>query len=268
MMKIKVLEKKEDKLKFTIAGVDYTFVNTLRRSAIAEVPVMAIDEVEFNKNDSVLYDEMLAHRLGLVPLVTDLKSYNLPEECTCKGKGCQSCQLKVTLRMKGPCAVYAKDLKFKDKEVRAVYPDMLIVKLMENQQLDFAATAVLGKGKNHAKFSPCLSYFQKYPMITVDQRKFTKNMAELCVEKCPTNVYAVEGNSLKVTDETKCILCGACTDVCKTGLVDVRGADDKFLVHIESWGQLKPAEIVEHAMKLMDDKLEQFRKDVSSVKER
>ena len=55
---------------------------------IDEVPTMAIEDVEFRKNNSILYDEMLAHRLGLVVLKTDLKSYDLLEECTCKGKGC------------------------------------------------------------------------------------------------------------------------------------------------------------------------------------
>ncbi len=62
-----------------------------------EVPTMAIEDVEFRKNNSILYDEIIAHRLGLVPLKTDLKSYNLPEKCKCKGEGCARFQLTVPI---------------------------------------------------------------------------------------------------------------------------------------------------------------------------
>src|SRR3989338_6175007 len=100
-MKLKQLEKIGEGIRFSIEGVDHVFANTLRRMIAEEVPVMAIDEVEFHKNDSLLYDEVLAHRLSLVPILTDLKRYNLKEGCRCNGKGCQNCQLKISLNMKG-----------------------------------------------------------------------------------------------------------------------------------------------------------------------
>src|SRR3990167_7411824 len=99
-MEVRVLEnnKEQGKLSFILKDSDPIFANTLRRLMIDEVPTMAIEEVEFSKNNSILYDEIVAHRLGLIPLKTDMKSYNLPEKCKCKGEGCARCQLKLTLK--------------------------------------------------------------------------------------------------------------------------------------------------------------------------
>jgi len=158
-MEIKLLEKSEDSVKFYVKDIDYSFANLIRRSIMNEVPIMAIDEVTFHKNSSALYDEILAHRLGLLPLSTDLKSYNVKEECKCKGKGCARCQLKLVLQAKGPCTVYAENIKSKDPKVKPVQANMPIVKLLKGQQLQFEAVASLGYGKNHTKHTPGLVFY-------------------------------------------------------------------------------------------------------------
>src|SRR3990167_7863048 len=123
IMEVRLLsqDKENNKLSFVLINITASFANILRRTIIEETPVMAIEEVEFRKNNSILYDEIIAHRLGLLPLTTDLKSYNLPEECKCKGKGCARCQLKLTLNAKGPCIVYASDMKTRDVSIKPVY---------------------------------------------------------------------------------------------------------------------------------------------------
>ena len=102
MIEIRLLEqdKEKNKVSFVLMNSTPSFANVIRRAIIEEVPVMAIEDVEFRKNNSILYDEIIAHRLGLLPLTTDLKSYNLSSECKCKGKGCARCQLKLTLKAK------------------------------------------------------------------------------------------------------------------------------------------------------------------------
>ena len=138
-MEIRVLEnnKEQGKVSFILKDSTPAFANTLRRLMIDDVPAMAIEDVEFQKNNSILYDEMIAHRLGLVPLKTDLKSYNLPDKCKCEGKGCNRCQLKMVLRAtKGSGVVYASEIKSKDPAVKPVFPNMPIVKLLKGQTLD------------------------------------------------------------------------------------------------------------------------------------
>ncbi len=150
-MKIEEVKKNGEKLQFKITDADLSFVNAIRRICIESVPVVAIDTVDFTKNDSVLYDEILAHRLGLIPLRTNAH-LKLREECVCKGKGCNLCTIKLKLSEKGK-EVYSSQLKGKGFEIPY---DMPIVKLTAEQELEFVADARLGTGKEHAKFIPGL----------------------------------------------------------------------------------------------------------------
>src|SRR3989338_7641852 len=129
-------EPKNNKLAFMLKGANAAFANALRRAVLEEVPTMAIEDIEFRKNSSVLYDEIIAHRMGLIPLTTDLETYNLPSDCKCKGEGCASCQVKLTLDVEGPATVYASDLKSKDPKVKPVFPGMPINKLLKGQKLE------------------------------------------------------------------------------------------------------------------------------------
>lgn len=99
-MNIQILKKSAKQIKFLIEDTTPAFANALRKTMISEVPTMAIDYVDFEKNNSVLFDEVLAHRLGLIPLTYDEKIYRLKEKCRCGGKGCSHCQVKLTLEKK------------------------------------------------------------------------------------------------------------------------------------------------------------------------
>src|SRR3989338_6359599 len=82
-IEIDILKNTNEKLVFIIKDINPAVTNSLRRTMSSEVPVMAIEEVNFLKNNSALFDEIIAHRLGLIPLKTDLRGYNIPEECSC-----------------------------------------------------------------------------------------------------------------------------------------------------------------------------------------
>src|SRR5206468_12327599 len=84
-MDIKLLTKEQDTIRFVLSDVSPAFANALRRIILAEVPVMAIDDFMILENSSVMYDEILAHRLGLIP-VTTVPTYKQTEECICKSE--------------------------------------------------------------------------------------------------------------------------------------------------------------------------------------
>ena len=151
-MKVKVLEKNGKEIKFSVEGITPAFANALRRTMIGEVPVMAIEFVDFKKNDSVLPDEVLANRIGQIPLTFEKKSYDLPKGCKCDGKGCSRCQVELVLKKKGPCVVYSEDLKSKAKDVQPVFERIPIVELFEGEELQFEAIAQLGLGKENSKW--------------------------------------------------------------------------------------------------------------------
>jgi len=264
-MEVRFLEKDKEKhkLSFIIKGINYTLANLLRRSMIEEVPVIAVEDVEFRKNNSILYDEIIAHRLGLVPFTTDLKSYNLQEKCKCKGKGCAKCTLKMILKAKGSGTVYASDIKTKDPKVKPVYPKMPIVKLLKNQDLELEAVMVLGKGKEHTKWSPCLCYYKYKPVIEI-----TKNVSnpEELVKVCPVNIFELKDKKVVINKDNllKCHLCRACVET--SDAVKLTEKDDEFVFYVESWGQLGCKEIVIEALNIFKEQLQDFEKGVKEIK--
>jgi len=151
-MKVEVLSHKGAEMKFSVEGVKPSFASALRRIMISEIPTMAIETIDFKKNDSALPDEVVANRMGLIPLTFDEKAYNLPKDCKCEGKGCSRCQVTIVLKKRGPAVVYSGDMKSTDKSVRPVYDKIPITELFEGQEITLEATAQLGTGREHAKW--------------------------------------------------------------------------------------------------------------------
>lgn len=258
-MEVEIIEqnKKDGKTKFLLSKSTPSYANTIRRILISEVPTMAIEDIEFRANNSVLYDEMIALRLGLIPLTTDLKAYNLPSKCSCKGAGCARCQLKLTLKADGPKTVYSGDIKSKDPKVKPVFDKMPIVKLLEGQSLEFEATAILGQGKTHSKWAGAHVFYQNTPIIKIQKQV---DNPESIKEVCPKNVFDVKNGKLVVNDNNKmnCDICEACVDASEKN-IEVKGDETEFIFTIESWGQLSPKEMIESSVEIFDEKLEEFK---------
>ncbi len=156
-MEIKILTREPETLRFVLSDASTAFANALRRIMLSEVPIMAIDDVMVLENNSVMYDEILAHRLGLVPVTTD-QSYNLPEDCSCKSElGCEKCRASLSLEIEASEAsevVYSSQLKPENPDVRPVSDKIPIVKLTQGQRIKLEAYARLGRGRVHAKWQP------------------------------------------------------------------------------------------------------------------
>jgi DNA-directed RNA polymerase subunit D len=161
MLKVKVLEDSAENTALQLEGIDRTYANAIRRFCISEVPSMAIDDVVILENSSVLYDEILSHRLGMVPLKTDLERYVLPEKCDCGNPlGCQKCRVLLVLDATAhdkPRTVYSGDLVSEDREIAPISASIPIVKLAQGQSVKLEAYARLGRGKEHAKWQPATS---------------------------------------------------------------------------------------------------------------
>ena len=84
-MNAKILKEEDEIMQLSISKSDFETANSIRRACMNLVLTMAIEDVEILENNSALYDEVLAHRLGLIPLTTDLKTYTKSDECKCKG---------------------------------------------------------------------------------------------------------------------------------------------------------------------------------------
>jgi DNA-directed RNA polymerase subunit D len=156
MVSIDVIESDPSHLRIRLKGIDRAYANAIRRIAISQVPTMAIDDVVILENSSVMFDELLAHRLGLIPLRTDLDRFNLPEDCDCKSTlGCPKCRVLLVLDAEASDkikTVTSGDLVSEDPETNAISDAIPIVKLAPGQKVKLEAYARLGKGSEHAKW--------------------------------------------------------------------------------------------------------------------
>jgi len=252
-MGVEVIGEDSSKLRFILSDATPSVANALRRTIISEVPTLAIEEVEFLDNTSSLYDEIIAHRLGLVPIKTDLKLLNFREECSCEN-GCPSCQVELRLKKKGPCTVYSQDLKSGVKELSPL-PGIVIAKLGKGQVLELRAYARLGRGREHAKWQPAVVGYKYYPIIEVSEEC---NLCSACVEACPRRILEIRDEKVVVVDERECILCKACSEACDIDAIRVSGDGSRFIYELESMGSLEPREIVEKACSIIISKAEEL----------
>ena len=259
---LEVLKNENLKLSLIMKGVGNSYANALRKSA-NEVPILAVDTVEISKNDSALFDELIGHRIGLIPLKAEKKTFTEPEKCTCKGKGCAKCTVALTMQVSGG-NILASELK--SKTVSAIYPEMPITLLQKGQEVELVAEARLGKGVDHAKYSPGLVWIRAMPHVELPK---DRSKIRPCAEKCPKNVFQLDPK-VEVKNLMNCDLCMACVDECKNqgqeGKIKIYGDENDFILEIESWGQLKPKEILTESCTALKKNIDEFLKEASKIK--
>ena len=246
-------DKKHNRVSFLLKGATPGYANCLRKTIMESVPTLAMESIEFRKNSSALYDEVIGLRLGLIPLKTDLKSYTPREKCKCKGEGCARCTVMLSLSAKGPGTVYASEIRTKDSAIKPVFPQTPIVKLLKNQELEFEAAAIMSSGNVHAKWSPGLVWYTYNPTITVNNS--SKKMEEFR-DKYPPQIFDKEGriDKAKILDLN---LVRAVDSVCED-IVRVDFNDSEFIFYVEYWGQLTPKEMLATAVEVMDQQVDEL----------
>jgi len=254
-MDIDIIELSERKARFVLSGVSTAFANGLRRSILAEVPVLAIDDVNVYDNTSVLYDEQLALRLGLTPLKADTGTYKFPEECSCNGEGCASCQVTLTLSAEGPKLVTSAELISTDPDVSPADDTTPIVELKESQKVVVEAIARLGTGRKHAKWQAGVAAgYKKMPVITIGECDY----CEKCVEACPRDVLEVSENNLKVVNALNCSMCKLCEEACDLDSIKVTEEPYSFVMTFETTGAMTAAEIAVAAVNDIKNRAQQL----------
>jgi DNA-directed RNA polymerase subunit D len=259
-MKIKILERKGPVLKFILEGTDPAFANSLRRIMLTEVPTLAIQWADFHENNSAMFDEILAHRLGLVPLKFNPKKFVFTKDCDCDGKGCSSCQVTLVLEKHGPAIVTSGDMKSSDKGVAPADPRVPLVELLENQAVKFEAVARLGLGIDNARHHAANASFMYYPEIKATATAEFAN----AVKACPKGIVEHKAGKLSITDPAKCDLCKKCMEMAKG--VTLEADSSRIIFSVESVSGLEPEYIVSTAAGILEEKAEAFKKELANLK--
>ncbi|XP_028759304.1 DNA-directed RNA polymerases II, IV and V subunit 3-like [Neltuma alba] len=288
MPRVKIRELKDDYVKFELRDTDASIANALRRVMIAEVPTVAIDLVEIEVNSSVLNDEFIAHRLGLIPLTSDrAMAMRFSRDCdACDGDGqCEFCSVEFHLRVKcmtdETLDVTSKDLYSSDHTVVPVdFSDpagmeasenrgIIIVKLRRGQELRLRAIARKGIGKDHAKWSPAATVtFMYEPEIHINEdlmETLTLDEKREWVDSCPTRVFDIDPVTQQVmvadpeayTYDDEVIKKAEAMG--KPGLVEINARQDSFIFAVESTGAIKASQLLLNAIDVLRQKLDAVR---------
>ena len=257
--------------RFTLTGASPAFANAFRRAMIGEVPTLAIEDVRIYDNTSAFFDEMLAHRLGLIPIKTDLSTYSTKEKCSCGEAGCPGCMVTFTLSVEGPKTVLSGDLIPQDPNATPVYDNIPIVKLAKGQKLVIEAHAILNTGREHAKWQPTLVCgFKNHPVISISE---SCDACAMCVDECPRGILAVRGKKVEVVDGklTDCSMCKLCEKACLSSgigdepVITISAEADRYIFVVESDGSLPVKEIMNRALYYIRDQSDELERQIGEI---
>ena len=239
---MKALTKKNNQIIFT-AEVEESLANAVRRY-IDQIPILAVDEVEISKNDSPLYDETVAHRIGMVPLKMDK---TITEESV----------EQLTLVAKKDGIIYSEELKGR---ISPVYGKIPLTVLKKGQELEILATARMGKGSTHSKYSPGFMFYRNLVNVKAD-----KDCLKEVVNACPQKILALKDGKIVATDELKCDMCELCVEFCKKtgkGKVDLVPTNE-LVITVESFGQIPEEDIFVKSVEVLKNDLKEVAKKIA-----
>ena len=272
---VEILSLDDKRILLKTRGFSTAFMNAIRRLALSDVPTMAVDFVYIYDNTSPIYDEMIAHRLGLIVLKSDevLNRYRRPDECAGKEPGeVSDCYLTIELRASTgdneSRYVTAKELVIEDPLVKPVYPDTPIVYLGPGQTVFLKAYARLGRGREHTKWSPASISVLRYTTIVEYDAGKASDECLKCLEAYPAVVEALKkGGSGRLVLEgiKKTSALRYCAEAVCNGAVKVIYDDSVLELEIESTGALNPERIVYEASRILDEKVKRFADEVSKA---
>jgi len=237
---MKLVEKKDDQLIFRVE-ISESLANAIRRY-VNKIPILAVDFVEISKNDSSLYDETIAHRIGLIPIKAE------------KNLGDKKIKLKLSAKKEG--IVYSGEMKGK---VKSVYDKIPITSLTKNQELELTAILAYGKGSEHSKYSPGILFYRNILELILDKYIFEeikKNYPDIKVKE--------RGGKIIVLDNQKRDIYDICEEFCekKHKTLETENTGE-LLITIESFGQIEPKEIFKGSINALKKDLEEFSKKIT-----
>ncbi|XP_006654023.1 DNA-directed RNA polymerases I and III subunit rpac1 [Oryza brachyantha] len=300
--KVEIKRLTEDDVEFDMIGIDASVANAFRRILIAEVPTMAIEKVLIADNSSVIADEVLAHRLGLIPLDADPRLFEYISENDAPNErntivyklhvSCKKGSPRLTVKSgdlewlpEGSQLPLASPAQSRDKKktytsfsqsqkdilekpLGVKLKDITIARLGPGQAIELEVHAVKGIGKVHAKWSPvATAWYRMLPEVVLSE-EFKGDDAEELVKKCPVNVFDIEdlGNGEKrafVAKPRACTLCRQCVTGPSGEHVHLRRVRDHFIFTIESTGALPPETLFTEAVRILEEKCERVISELS-----
>jgi len=264
-MKIEVKELRPKKAVIKIEDTKPYFVNSIRRIMLSELPKLAVQDVVIYDNTSALFDEIISHRLGLIPIPTDLSLLNFKDECVCKGKGCPNCTVRYTLSKEGEGIIYSGDLQPAEKSWAITEDKIPIVELFGEQRLILEVEAILGLGKKHAKWQAVQS--PSYRMeTTIEFDKKRLNDVKSFIENLPKDLVKLKDNKLELLDNKKLPVLESYMDQENVDFLTIKKNPNNVIFSYETDGSFNARDALLESAKILEGKYSEFAKLLKELK--
>lgn len=269
-MKIEIAEMEDTRAKLVLRDASPALANALRRTMLRDIPKMAVDQVDFHlgsimgedsdrEYESVtsLFDEIIASRIGLVPIPTDYSQFTFPEMCDCGGEGCPRCRIMYSLKKHGPATVFSGDMiPLGDSSLKVKDEFIPLVELTENQGILIYANAVMGTAKKHVKWQAAFGVGYTYmPVIEIDAKMASDPEVIEAAQGAFPGVFGQKGKKLVVENVWKLADFGRdpfsdLPHVLK-GFATVRWDDSAYLFKYETDGSLTARQVLDKALEIL-----------------
>ncbi|KAI5740115.1 hypothetical protein M8J76_000612 [Diaphorina citri] len=280
-LKINIINYNETDMEFDIIGIHNVFVNSIRRILLSEVPSMAIDRVHFHDNTSVIQDEVLAHRLGLIPLKADPRLFeykSVPADKDKKQEEYEPCeQDTLQFQLKIKCTksasfshsshaddmyekhkVFTKDIQwvpigsqgdmYKSSDVGPIHDDILIAKLRPGHEIDVTMFAV--KTTAFYRLLPKITLTQEVEGEMAQRLQTMFSPGVISIEKKPNGKRVAKVESARYDSGSRNVF----REDDLKDLVQISRVPDHFIFTVESVGALKPDVLFLEAVKVLKNK--------------
>lgn len=264
-MKVNITELKPKKAVLKIEDTTPYFVNSIRRVMLSELPKLAVENVVIYDNTTALFDEIISHRLGLIPIPTDLSLLTFRDQCTCKGKGCPNCTVRYTLSKEGEGVVYSGDLQPEEKSWAIKEDKIPIVELFNDQRLILEIEAVLGRGRDHAKWQPVQAPGYTFvPTIQIDKKRI--NEVKEFIDSLPEGLVELKKDQIQIKDIEKMPVFESYVDKAKANFITIKRDPSKIIFSFETDGSLSAKDALRESAKILEEKYAEFGKLLKDLK--
>ncbi|AHG04178.1 DNA-directed RNA polymerase subunit D [Halobacterium sp. DL1] len=239
---VEFIERGDRESLFVVRNITPAFANGIRRAILADVPTLSIEDVRFVENSSVMFDEQIALRLGLVPLTTP-DDFAVGDTVT------------LALDVEGPGTAYSGDLVSSDPDVEAADKNVPIIELKDDQRLEFEADAVLAHGRDHAKHQGGVAVGYRHLQqvdVVGDRGEYADDEPEMI-----RGVVEDDGELVR-TEEFDNDL----TERYPEQEVEISDVPGAFVFHVESDGSMPVSELVLRAVDTLVDRADELEQAV------
>jgi len=240
---VEFVDRGDREARFVVRPITPAFANGIRRAMIADVPTFSIDTVRFIENSSVMFDEQIGLRLGLVPLTTPLDDFEVGDTVT------------LSLDVEGPDTAYSGDIVTSEALVEPADKNIPIIDLKEGQRLEIEADAALDTGREHAKHQGGVAVGYRHlqrvevvgdrPEFENEQATILRGVIDDDGELVPTETFDNDLTNRYPGKE-----------------LDVQDVKNAFVFHVETDGSVSADELVVRAVDSIESRAIELREAV------